>query len=77
MKSNSCSTVTDVPTSFDFFRLTKAKSIVDLAPNTLRAYHDQGLPFYRRGRACFVSKSELESFIRLGPEKFKALLSLS
>lgn len=48
---------------FDLFRLTKSKKAVDLAPNTLRAYHQDGLPFYKRGRAVFVSKAELTNFI--------------
>jgi hypothetical protein len=50
--------------SFDLFRLSKSKVVVDLTPNTLRAYHSEGLPFYRRGRAVFVSKSELALFLR-------------
>lgn len=49
--------------SYDFFRLSKSKSAVDLAPNTLRSYNQQGLPFYRRGRVVFVSKAELHQFI--------------
>ncbi|GEM_PF-1664715 len=50
--------------SFDLFRLTKAKATVDVCSNTLREYNRQGLPFYKRGRAVFVSKTELEAFIR-------------
>ena len=50
--------------SFDLFRLTKAKEVVDVTPNTLRAWFKQGLPFYRRGKPIFVSKTELEQFIR-------------
>jgi hypothetical protein len=56
--------------NFDLFRLTKAKQTVDLCPNTLRKFNRQGLPFYKRGRAVFVSKSELEQFIR-NPSAFK------
>ena len=52
------------PSGFDLFRLTKSKDEVDLCPNTLRAYNKQGLPFYRRGKAVFVSKAELAQFIR-------------
>lgn len=48
---------------FDLFRLSKSKDIVDLAPNTLRAYNKAGLPFYRKGKVVFVSKSELAHFI--------------
>jgi hypothetical protein len=58
--------------NWDLFRLSKSKIVVDLVPNTLREYHDQGLPFYRRGKAVFISRTELNAFIRLGPEKFKA-----
>ena len=50
--------------SWDLFRITKSKQTVDLSANTLRAYHKQGLPFYRRGKTVFVSKAELEAFIR-------------
>jgi len=48
----------------DLFRLCRSKEIVDLCPNTLRAFHQQGLRFYRCGGAVFISKSELEQFIR-------------
>ncbi len=64
MRSLSSNTVNGSSQSFDLFRLTKAKATVDLAPNTLRAYHAQGLPFYRKGKAVFISKIELNAFIR-------------
>lgn len=51
-------------TSFDLIRLSKSKEAVDICSNTLRAYHAEGLQFYRLGRAVFVSKSELAIFIR-------------
>jgi hypothetical protein len=50
--------------SFDLFRLSKSKKAVDLCPNTLRAYNEEGLNFYRRGKVVFISKSELEAFIK-------------
>jgi hypothetical protein len=53
-----------VRSNFDFFRLSKGKEEVDICSNTLRSYHRAGLPFYRRGKAVFVSKRELEYFIR-------------
>jgi len=56
---------------FDLIRLSKSKSTVDLAPNTLRQYHKEGLPFYRKGRAVFVSKSELAAFLRTAPRVSK------
>ncbi len=49
---------------FGFFRLSKSKLAVDVCPNTLRAYNDQGLPFYRVGKSVFVNYAELEDFIR-------------
>lgn len=49
---------------FEMFRLSRAKEVADIAPNTLREYHRLGLPFYRLGRAVFVSKAELAAFIR-------------
>ena len=48
---------------FDLFRLSKSKAVVDVCPNTLRTYNKQGLPFYHRGKAIFVSKTELAQFI--------------
>ena len=56
---------------FDIFRLSKSKEVVDLAPNTLRAYHEAGLPFYRRGKVVFASKAEVATFIR-NPSAFQA-----
>jgi hypothetical protein len=50
--------------SFDLFRLSKSKQLVDLASNTLREYNRRGLKFYRQGRATFVSRAELTHFIR-------------
>jgi hypothetical protein len=52
--------------NFDLFRLSKSKRVVDVCSNTLRKYHEQGLQFYRRGKAVFVSKTELAMFIRAG-----------
>jgi len=49
---------------FGLFRLSKSKQVVDVCPNTLRAYNSQGLPFYKVGKSVFVSYAELESFIR-------------
>lgn len=48
---------------FDLFRLSKSKDAVDVCPNTLRDYFKQGLRYYRRGKAVFVSKSEFRAFI--------------
>jgi hypothetical protein len=53
---------------FGFFRLSKSKMVVDVCPNTLRAYNSQGLPFYKVGKSVFVSYSELEAFIRQNNE---------
>jgi hypothetical protein len=53
-------------TGFDLFRLSKAKEAVDICSNTLRSYNRDGLPFYRRGKAVFISKIELEQFLRMG-----------
>ena len=62
---NSCSSVQPSATgSFDLFRLSSAKEAVDLCANTLRQYHEEGLPFYRKGKAVFISKTELAAFIR-------------
>jgi hypothetical protein len=53
-------------TNFDFFRLSKAKQMVDLAPNTIRAWSLRGLRLHRRGKVVFVSKTELGAFILAG-----------
>ena len=50
--------------SFDLVRLSKSKKSVDVCPNTIRAYAREGLNLYRRGKAVFFSRAELESFIR-------------
>ena len=54
--------------SFDLFRLSKSKAAVDLAPNTLRAYFKDGLNFYKRGKAIFVSRAEVDAYIRKGSQ---------
>jgi hypothetical protein len=55
--------------TFDLFRLSHAKEVVDVCPNTLRSFNREGLPFYRMGKAVFVSKAELDAFIRTHSEK--------
>jgi len=52
--------------SCDLFRLSKSKAVVDLAPNTIRAYFKDGLNFYKRGKAIFVSRTEVDAYIRKG-----------
>jgi hypothetical protein len=52
---------------FDLFRLSKAKSAVDVSPNTIRAYFKEGLNSYRQGKAVFISRMELDAFIRRKP----------
>lgn len=49
---------------WEMFRLSKGKDIADICANTLRAYNREGLPFYKVGKAVFVSKVELAAFIR-------------
>jgi len=56
-----------VDSGFDLFRLSKSKEVVDVCSNTLRSYNRAGLPFYHRGKAIFVSKSELAQFIMFAP----------
>jgi hypothetical protein len=51
---------------FDLFRLSKSKAVVDVCPNTMRSFFEQGLPKYKRGKAIFISKTEFEAFIRKG-----------
>jgi hypothetical protein len=51
---------------FDLFRISRGKTVVDICPNTLRQFGLDGLPIYRRGKSCFISKSELAAFIRAG-----------
>lgn len=69
-----CASLSDtvLMASFDLFRLTKSKAAVDISANTLRGYHKKGLPFYRRGRAVFVSRTDLAVFLRSGPASVKS-----
>ena len=65
MKAKSCTVIQPKTASdFDLFRLGNSKAVVDICANTLRAYNNQGLPFYRSGKAVFISKAELVAFIR-------------
>lgn len=70
MSSQSCAGVNSQSVSFDLIRLTKAKAAVDLSPNTIRAYARDGLSIYRKGRAVFFSRSELELHIRRTASKY-------
>ena len=63
VKLNSTSFGSD--STFDLFRIGRSKRIVDLCDNTIRKFIRDGLPCYRRGKAIFISKRELEQFIRL------------
>lgn len=54
----------EITPSFDMFRLMHGKAAVDVCPNTLRTYNKAGLRFYRMGKAVFISRSELDQFIR-------------
>lgn len=52
--------------SFDLFRLSRAKEIVDLAPNTVRKLvRDHGLRIYWLGRVAMVSKTELAVTLKM------------
>jgi len=65
MNSNTfIATQTQSSAGFDLVRLSKSKQHVDLCSNTLREYNRAGLPFYRRGKAVFFSKNELNAFLR-------------
>jgi hypothetical protein len=66
MNARNVSTNQNSGNGFDLFRLSKSKEFVDVCPNTLRSYFRLGLPCYRRGKAVFVSKTELTEFITKG-----------
>ena len=54
MSATQCnSTLPQTSEGFDLFRLSKSKEIVDVSPNTLRAFNraKPGLPFYKTGKA--------------------------
>jgi hypothetical protein len=51
------------PADFDFFRLSKSKTAVDVSPDVIRQWFREGLRCYRRGRLVFVRRSEVEKFI--------------
>jgi hypothetical protein len=38
--------------------------VVDIATATIRKFIREGLPFYKRGKSCFISRRELEIFLR-------------
>ena len=59
----------DADNGFDLFRLSRAKEVVDISPNTLRKFNGDGLQFYRRGSAVFVSKADLSMFLRAPTRK--------
>jgi hypothetical protein len=69
MKANGFTVAQNEGVDFDLFRLSRSKSIVDLAPNTLRSFNREGLRFFRCGKAVFVSKQELADFIRARAER--------
>ncbi len=64
----SAKTVKEVQTEsapvFDLVRLSKSKQAVDLAPNTIRAFAEQGLRLFRHGKMVFFSRTELAAFIK-------------
>jgi hypothetical protein len=62
MKKNSVQFENDL--EFDLFQVSQGKTEVKLSPHVLRKYHKQGLPFYRHGKFVFVSKRELQEFLR-------------
>jgi hypothetical protein len=64
MKAISSSVGQGQATSFDLFRIQRARQEVGICINTLRAYRKDGLPFYKDGKKVYVSKSELAAFIR-------------
>lgn len=71
VKANSASFGSD--STFDLFRIGRAKKVVDLSDNTIRKFIREGLPCYRRGKAIFISKRELDQFIRFQPATPKAV----
>lgn len=50
--------------SFDLVRITRTKQEIGIATSTVRQYVDQGLRLYKCGKAAFVSKAELEAWIK-------------
>jgi hypothetical protein len=65
MKSSNTTTVQNGEAgNFDMVRLSKSKATVDLSPNTIRNFAEQGLRLYRHGKMVFFSKTELAALIR-------------
>jgi len=50
----------------DLFKITKAKSVVGVSPNTVRTLFAHGLPYYKLGRLVMVSRSEFEALVKSG-----------
>jgi hypothetical protein len=63
-KNNPVPVVQTSDANFDLVRLSKSKQTVDLAPNTIRAFAEQGLRLYRHGKMVFFSRSELAALIK-------------
>jgi hypothetical protein len=70
VKDNAATTeqtpTTPAPESFDLVRISKAKEVCDVAPNSIRNYAKLGLRIYRAGKSTFFSKMELAAFIKSG-----------
>ena len=54
----------------DMIRIERSKLLLDISPNTIRSYGDEAkygsnrLRIYKVGKATFVSRAEVEQFIR-------------
>jgi hypothetical protein len=63
MASPQVTTANNGSEGFDLFRLSKSKATVDVCANTIRSYIEDGLPCYKRGKAVFISKTDLRAFL--------------
>lgn len=53
------------PNNFEMFRLEHASEEVGVSRSTILNWTKEGLRIYRVGRMAFISKRELEAFIRV------------
>ena len=51
-------------TGFDLFKISKSQEAVGICRPTIQQYIRRGLPCYRCGKFNFVSRSELNDFIK-------------
>lgn len=63
--SDKADKLTKAPNNFEMFRLERSSEEVGVSRSTIIRWVAEGLRAYRVGKMVFISKSELEAFIRV------------